>query len=253
MQNINVYDPLKASVGDYGSIITGQKFGQALVGTTPETVWSPGGLYVYPNVAGEIMYLSSDDANDADQDTGLWTVLVTGLDEDWNFYSETVILDGLTQVPTKKKFARVWRMQGLTGGTINGQEGSIYLGTSPAVAGVPPVVYAEMTLATIKPNQTQMSMLSVPRGYKLTVSDFSIGVYEDKKTSFYVVSRDPFLANSVWAYKSNFNVKSVSQERKLTFPASFDELTDMEVRAVTETGTENATASFSYAYVKTRI
>ena len=62
-----------------------------------ETIWTEGGIYVYPTSA-EAVYISSTDANDTSAGTGARTVKVFGLDANWELQEETVILNGQTQV-----------------------------------------------------------------------------------------------------------------------------------------------------------
>jgi len=73
-----------------------------------ETIWDGGGIYAYP-AAAAIMYVSSSSANDTSAGTGARTVLVSGLDANYNEVEETVTLNGQTQVATTTEFLRVFR------------------------------------------------------------------------------------------------------------------------------------------------
>jgi hypothetical protein len=61
-----------------------------------ETVWSHGGLYVYPTSAIQ-MKVSSSSADDSGTGTGARTVVVGGLDADYNEITEVVTLTGQTE------------------------------------------------------------------------------------------------------------------------------------------------------------
>jgi hypothetical protein len=58
------------------------KFGyNPTIGVTDETIWSQGGVYVYPTTAST-MYISSSSTADTAAGTGARTVTVSGLDAD---------------------------------------------------------------------------------------------------------------------------------------------------------------------------
>lgn len=248
MQNTNVYDKVKIAKGDYADVKSGLKFGAATIGTAISTIWSGGtALYVYPDIAGEFMEVVGASTSDTDGGAGLWDVLISGLDENWNLQLETLKLKGQVPVPTTKKFARVWRMVGLHGGTVNGQVGDVDLTN---LAGN--IIYAQLTAATVTPNQTQMAVLSVPRGHRLVISDIAIGVLEAKKTTLYMAVRLPLEPNSVWQYKANNNVNDYSLSRTYEFYVGAPELADVEMRGLTASGTEQVTVGFSYAFVTNR-
>ena len=70
------------------------KFGyNPSIGTSDETVWSEGGLYVYPTSAST-MYISSSSTADTAAGTGARTATVSGLDANFDEISETVSLNG---------------------------------------------------------------------------------------------------------------------------------------------------------------
>ena len=70
------------------------KFGyNPSIGATDETIWSEGGLYVYPTSAST-MYISSSSADDTAAGTGARTATVYGLDADFEQISVTVSLNG---------------------------------------------------------------------------------------------------------------------------------------------------------------
>ncbi len=76
------------------------KFGQNTnidINSVPETVWSPGGLYVFPAAAGAGTMVS-DSADDAMGGIGAHTVRMRVLDGDWKEHQLTLQLNGLTPV-----------------------------------------------------------------------------------------------------------------------------------------------------------
>ena len=113
------------------------KFGQNVtVGDSVETIWAQGGLYSYPPSA-TTMTVSSSDTNDTSAGTGARTVLISGLDGDYNEISETITLNGQTPVTTTNSFIRVNRAIVLTAGSGGANAGIIYVGTGTVTTGVP--------------------------------------------------------------------------------------------------------------------
>lgn len=253
---IQNYDPIKVARGDYPDVLPDYKFGASEVGASLTTIWSgsevQAGLYVYPDTAGETIYVSSTSVNDADGDAGLWSLSIKGLDENNDVAEETIILDGQNQVPSVKKYRRVWRMKGIHGSAPNGALGSLYAGTSGAVGGVPSgTVYMYVGFGE-QLNQTQMALVSVPKGYRMTLFDYDLGAYEDKKTTVYLAQRNGLDPNAVWTVGSNLNLRNVNVNVLKKYMSSLPAGTDIEMRAITETGTEEVTAGFTYLFIKSR-
>jgi len=90
------------------------------VDTSFETIFDNGGVYPFP-VTAQALGLVSDDAGDT------MSVLIKGLDGDYNQISETVALNGQTQVSTSQAFLRVNEAQitsGENAGDITVSSGS---------------------------------------------------------------------------------------------------------------------------------
>lgn len=109
--------------------------------TSFATVWDDfgSGLKVYQSSA-VVMTLSSADADDTAAGSGARTVLVSGLDTNWQAISETVILDGQTPVSTVNSYRRILDLTVLTAGATGENEGIIYAGTGAVASGVPATV-----------------------------------------------------------------------------------------------------------------
>ena len=120
------------------------RFGWAnTIGTSPQTITTAvtaGNTYVYPTTAS-VMKVSSSSANDTSAGTGARTILVVGLDANYNSQSETVTLSGQTAVNTVNSYLRITYTELLSTGSGNAQAGTIYIGTGTVTAGVPATVY----------------------------------------------------------------------------------------------------------------
>ena len=257
MQDINVYDPIKVAVGDYPDKIPGAKFGAALATINLQTLWSgvenQAGLYVYPALASTL-YISSDSADDdAAAGDGARTVLVSGLDENWNPQAKLVSLAGLAQVAIGGSWNRVFRSKVVTAGAVLGQVGNIYISDSGVTLGVPTGnIYAEITLSYDNPNQTLMALFTVPKGYTALISSARLGVHQDKRTTFSLVMKDASDADACWLVKSVYELRSFSSSYVVSYPVPIQEYTDIEIRVKTEANTENVSATIGYVLSRNR-
>ena len=212
-----------------------------------ETIWSQGGTFNYPTGA-VTMFVSSTSANDANGGTGANSILIQGLDENYDEIEETVLLNGQTQVATQKSYLRLYRAFVTLAGTGGTAGGIIYVGSSVATSGVPnTTIYANLHLG----NQTQIAAYTVPAGYTLYLDDinFTAGLSQANKTATCTfVSRD-FGSN---VFRSRFiNVLQSNQLiTKFEYPQPYYEKTDLECRVSTNTTNNAIGASFQGVLVK---
>ena len=76
------------------------------VDTSEESVWPDGGTVPHPTTAS-VLKVSSSSADDTALGTGARTVVIVGLDGSYNQVSETVTLDGQTEVNTVNSYLYV--------------------------------------------------------------------------------------------------------------------------------------------------
>jgi hypothetical protein len=131
------------------------------VDTTEESVWPDGGVVPHPTVAS-VLKISSTSASDTSAGTGARTVFISGLDGNYNVISETVILNGQTEVNTTKSYLYVNEFYVLTVGTDGHNVGTVNAGTGTVTAGVPAVLY-DLIAPTY--NQRTTAHYCVPVGY----------------------------------------------------------------------------------------
>ena len=143
------------------------------VDTAQVTVWPLPSLITFPAAALQ-MTVSSASANDTSAGTGARTVVVQGLNANYNEVSETVTMNGQTAVTMATSFLRVNYAYVLTAGSGNGAAGDIYIGTGTVTAGVPATVY---DVIKFDYNTTITGSYTVPAGYTAYVSQglFSAG------------------------------------------------------------------------------
>lgn len=224
------------------------KFGNnADINGSLETIWSHGDLYAYP-AAATVMKVSSSSASDAAAGTGARTVVVAGLDANYNEASETVTLNGQTEVLTTTAFIRVFRAYVVTAGSGGTAAGTIYVGTGTVTAGVPATVYAEIALGE---NQTTMALWTVPAGYTLYITGGTFSAASNNVAQ-YVLGKfmvRPF--GSVFRNAADITVNSNVFRYDWEIPLAVPEKSDIEARAIALSGTNfYVTAAFEGIYIK---
>lgn len=212
-----------------------------------ETIWSHGGLYVYPSSA-ITMKVSSSSADDASNGTGARTVAVYGLDADYNEINEVVSLTGQTAVNTTKQYLRVFRAFVITAGSGATAAGTIYIGTGVVTAGVPATVYAEIALSE---NQTTMAVWTVPAGYTAYISAGTFSAASNNSAQ-YVLGKFMFRPEGgVFRNAADITVNSNVFRYEWDYPLALPEKTDLEARAIALSGSSFfVTASFELVYIK---
>jgi len=220
------------------------------IGDSPETIWSEGGLYVYPTSAST-MYISSSSAADTAAGTGARTVTVYGLDADFEQISVTVSLNGQTgvQLNGALNWYRVNRIVVNTAGSGGANAGVLYVGTEATPSGgVPATKYATVAIGD---NQTLMCLWTVPVGYTayLHQKDVSASSSAGKFAIFTLVSRPN---GGVFNVRDRVTLANNSTSIPYWNPIVFTEKTDIEVRAVADSagGTITASATLDITYIK---
>ena len=212
-----------------------------------DTVWSNSSLYVYPTTAIP-MKVSSTSANDTLAGTGARTILVSGLDADYNEINEIVSLNGQTSVLTTALFIRVFRAYVVTAGSSNTAQGIIYIGNGTVTAGIPATIYAEIPLGE---NQTLMAIWTVPANYTFYLyrGTFSAA---SSNAAHYILGK--FMVRqygSVFRNAADVTANSNVIPYDFEIPLAIPEKSDIEARAIALAGTNfYVTASFEGIYIK---
>jgi hypothetical protein len=212
-----------------------------------ETIWSQGGIYAYP-AAATVMKVSSSSNDDDVAGTGARTVTVSGLDANYNEVSETVELDGQTEVLTTTEFIRVNRAFVVTAGSGGTAAGTIYVGTGTVTAGVPDTIFAVISLGF---NQTTMAIWTVPAGYTLYITGGTFSAASNNATQ-YILGKFMFRPfGGVFRNAADITVNSNVFRYEWDIPIALPEKTDIEARAIALAGTNfYVTASFEGMYIK---
>jgi hypothetical protein len=143
------------------------------VDTAQVSVWPLPSLITFPAAALQ-MTVSSTSADDTAAGTGARTVVVQGLDANYNEVTETVTMNGQTAVTMSASLLRVNYAYVATAGSGNSAAGDIYIGTGTVTAGVPATAY---DIIKFDYNNTTTGSYTVPASYTAYVSQglFSAG------------------------------------------------------------------------------
>jgi len=129
--------------------------------TSEESIWPNGGTVPHPTVAS-VLKISSTSASDTSAGTGARTVVISGLDGDFNTVTETVILNGQTAVNTTNSYLYVNQFYVASLGSGTSNAGDINAGTGTVTSGVPAVLYDMIATGF---NQRTTAHYCVPAGY----------------------------------------------------------------------------------------
>ena len=218
------------------------------VGTTFSTLWNGStALYAYP-AAATVMKISSSDSNDTSVGTGVRTVLVNGLDANYNEISETVTLNGQTAVNTVNSYIRFHYMEVATAGSGGTAAGTIYAGTGTVTAGVPATVYGVITIGY---NASTSAMWTVPAGYTAYLTS---ATWTSSNTTANIAVTGGLFSR---VYGGVFTIESTckmlagnSFDRHFDTAVRFTEKTDIEMRAASSTAGSAVTGEFHIIYIK---
>lgn len=131
-------------------------------GTAPEDIISGGGDKLFPTAASTISTASSS-ASDGVGGTGIRSVVIEGLDSNYDIISEEILLNGVTPVVSTKSFLRVNRMYGTLSGSNQKAVGTIDATHSEGIISEIPIGDGQSSDATY----------TVPRNHVLLVDRFT--------------------------------------------------------------------------------
>jgi hypothetical protein len=131
------------------------------------------------------MKISSSSTNDASAGTGARTVYILGINGTGGYVSETVTLNGQTEVNTVHEYDAIERMVVVSVGSGGVNAGIVYAGTGTVTAGVPAVPYSAIGVGD---NLSLVGHWTCPAGYTgyLTYGSITCG---DTTGNQYITAR----------------------------------------------------------------
>lgn len=237
---------LQVSRGQITMHSTVYKFGySSVIDGTLYPIWNLAANRVYLTTA-DTMKISSSSANDTSSGTGARTVLLEGLNQNYEVISEVITLTGQTEVASTKAYLRVTGITVLTMGSNGGNAGVIYAGTGTVTAGVPAVVHE---LVPIGFNKEASGIYTVPAGYTAYLEVGGLSCQDNGNgyvTGRLVVSNQgsPFITSAVTVFSTG------QVNYSFPYPIAIPEKSDVEARAVSSSGTNAVTSYFGFILVK---
>lgn len=184
-------------------------------------------------VSATALTVSSLSALDTSLGTGARTIVIQGLDAQYQSISEVVVLNGLNPVYTTASFYRVNKVFVLTAGSTSRNQGRIYIGNGAVTAGEPALkyTYCDPFLGT-----NHAAMYTVKAGFQFFISHIHASVGQlstNNNVLFKLSSRRP---GAAWI--SNGIGVTNSTGRQVLHPYfALEEKTDLIVEAKTSVGT----------------
>jgi|8_EtaG_2_1085327.scaffolds.fasta_scaffold00826_10 hypothetical protein len=233
---------LRVSQGIVTGASSTYKFGfNSDIDTAEETLWTQGGVYAYSTSAA-LIYLSSTDANDTVSGTGARTVTIEGLDSSYVAISETLNLNGQTQVATTKQFIRVNRMYVVTAGAGETAAGTLYVGTSGASSGVPTgTTYAAIPQGD---NQSQMAVYTVPALHSFYIDSISFTAAVATATNSVTTKLMTRETSGVLRTRFINVIENNHLANNFEYPIKVPAKTDIELRAIGSAANNQVSGAF---------
>ena len=122
--------------------------------------------------------VASTDTNDTSAGTGLRTLRLEGLDSSGNAQTETITLNGQTEVESANTYSAVNNFRGLTVGSNNTSAGEIWIGAGTFTSGVPATKYF---VGERNHNKGLTGYYTVPASKTLVVKGFVLTVVGSNK------------------------------------------------------------------------
>lgn len=215
------------------------------IDTAEETVWADGGVMPFP-AAASVIKISSSSANDTSAGTGARTVLISGLDANYNEISDIVTLNGQTAVNTSKSFLRINGMTVLTAGSGNANAGAIYAGDGIVTAGVPATIYDEIQVGY---NRALTAAYTVPNGYTAYVVNGGVSAGQDGGTA-QITGKLVVRNNGISYVTAVATLNNGLAEYNFTLPLVIEQRQTLEARAFGSSNNNQVAAHFQLILIK---
>ena len=240
---------LNISRGKIPGFSTEFKFGRSIaVGAIESIIWDGGGNYTFLTVA-EKMDIVSDDPLDTALGTGARTIVIYGLDANFEEILELVIMDGTNIKTTQQSFIRVFRSLVLTSGS-NDPIDDANKGNITITGHDSSILQAKMLDNN---GQTLMTVYTVPAGKTAFVTGASLSCGQGKQCLFKAKFRNGPTSEYAFSIKFSLDLYQSSYFGTFATPLRIPEKTDALWTAQTSSGTIEAAASYGMILVDNEV
>lgn len=247
--------PFAAAQGRINGARTYNKFGSnSSVGTSIETVWTPGGLYP-ERTSAETVYLSSTNVNDTAAGSGARKIWIQGLDSNYNEIEEIVELNGQTGVVCTKQYIANYRMRVYEVGSGGEAAGDVYLGIGSITSGVPDTIYAHIKYdGDHSEGQTLMCVYQVPAGFTAYIGGITANLSkgDNAEVELYVKPYNEDVNGNfeAWQSKKHYHVYESLVSLKALSPIKVTEKSKIEIRTKSVLASVSVSADWDMILIK---
>jgi hypothetical protein len=147
-----------------------QAFGTNLDVDTPEDVWAAGGTKIWHSTVQSVEIVSAS-TEDVEPENGAWTVLVEGLDANYELQSEIVAMNGTTVVPLVNQYTRINHASVLTAGALGGNRAIVTI----RVAGGGDIFTTMIApINNVAVNESNGAYYTVPAGHRFFLTSLQV-------------------------------------------------------------------------------
>lgn len=203
------------------------------VRNTENVIWGVDEQYTFPTTQSTVT-VSSTSNNDTLGGTGVTQVIVIGTDINYNDVRETVDMNGQSGTTTVNQYYRINTLQVVGAGSLEVNDGDIYIGTGALTAGVPDTIINHGTAGS---NKLTTGVYSVPVGKVLLLNDFIASSEDTSKYNFRVRFTDSFIKNEKIF---EFFQRQATNAIHFQYPIWFKAGTDIKLTGTVNTGTKTA-------------
>ena len=200
------------------------------ISSTFETISSVGGIYSYPTASSTAVATSSNTVSDNNG-----TVLVSGLDSNFDLASETITIGGSASTTS---FIRVFSARMVTANTGDANVGNITITVDSKTVAYIPATYGSSLSANY----------CIPRNYKGYIMSAYAGVSKQKELTAKIMTKQINNGN-VWNTVGFQTTFAVPVYQEFVVPIQVNEKTDIEMRALTD-ATTSVSGGFTLALEK---
>jgi hypothetical protein len=209
-------------------------------------IW-PDGSSVGVQHPAATLKVSSSSADDAAAGTGARTVLIEGLDDDHNEISETVTLNGQTEVATTKSYTHINSMTVVTVGSGGVNAGVVYVGSGTVTAGVPAVIF---NLINTGYNNSTTAAYTIPAGYTGYVVNGGLGAGQASGSTGVTGKLVVIDTNQIMRVVAVAAMNNGFSRYEFKLPIAVPEMHTIEARAIGAANNNLVSAFFQIILVK---
>jgi hypothetical protein len=214
---------VRVSAGREHGVYSLTKFGRnAAVGLAREDIWNAGGVLQFLSSAETMSVVSTSAADDGSPaGTGANTIIILGINDNFDPISEIVVMNGLTPVVTSNSFLRINNIRVLTAGTGGTNAGIITATASTAVTTQGQILANE--------GQSAKSQMTIPNGYYGILISLSVSCGALTSASVSVQTREE---NAAWNTRYKIDFIGVAYEESLASSLILPPHSDFRIQGI---------------------